>query len=83
MLFHQQLIPCLSMLNGFHTKLAVARDKCQLPIRNYPIQKNENGAKDLIETGNLCGLPSHKYQKATRNSLKHRYQASKRVHKKM
>ena len=80
MLFHQQLMPCFSMLNGFHTKLAIARDKRQLPIRNYPIQKNGNGAKDLIKTGNLCGLPSHKYQKATQNGVKCDYQASERVH---
>ena len=67
MLFHQQLMPSFSMLNGFHTKLAIARDNRQLPIQNYPIQKNGNNAKDLIKTGNFCGLPSHKYQKATQN----------------
>ena len=78
MLFHQKLMPCFSTLNRFHIKLAVARDKRQLPIRNYPIQENGNGAKDLIKTGNLCHLPSHKYQKATQNDLKCSYQASKK-----
>ena len=59
--------------------MAIAGHKLQLPIRNYPVQENGNGTKDLMKTGNLCGLPSHKYQKAAQNSRKCGYQMQ--VHK--
>ena len=60
-------MPCFSMLKGFHTKMAIAWDKLQLPIRNYPVQENGNGAKVLTKIRNICGLQFRKYKKATKN----------------
>ena len=53
-----------------------------MPIQNYTVQENGNGAKDLTKIGNICGLHFRKIRKLHRTTSRW-LSGFQKVHQKM